>query len=329
MQRDNYYPFGLTSNSYSRENATTDNRFYNGKELQDELNLGVYDYGFRTYDPAVGRWSSPDAFAHLAFSLTPYRYCFNNPVNYTDPLGLWEKDKNGNYSTTDEDEIGRLISFLQTESAALDNNPSIDQINTFISAEEKEAGPGKTTDGNSLLSIVKVNGYQYGNRVNWYTDKETLDNAWHGVQGTLTPDALDPRTLGRNIFGLSYPGGNNPMLYNGDYDYSYAPMRLSEYPAIGHDRRYDNLGIAGVEGLFLDTRAIGADWKFVSEEFAIAAMPLDLKTRAQALGLGIGLAVPATLKSIVKFATSQPAVVGTEVMTWYTISNSGVTNKPN
>jgi len=29
---------------------------YNGKELQDELGLNMYDYGGRNYDPAIGRW---------------------------------------------------------------------------------------------------------------------------------------------------------------------------------------------------------------------------------------------------------------------------------
>ena len=34
---------------------------YNGKELQDELGLNMYDFGFRNYDPALGRWMNMDA----------------------------------------------------------------------------------------------------------------------------------------------------------------------------------------------------------------------------------------------------------------------------
>ena len=87
------------------------------------------------------------------------------------------------------------------------------------------------------------------------------------------PNCLDPSTIGNNLFGLTYPGPNNPRSYNGEYNYSYVPTNLAEYPAIGHDRRYDKLKIKGAWGLFTDTRAIGADWRFVIEELSITANP--------------------------------------------------------
>ena len=59
--------------------------------LEPESGLGSwYDYGFRFYDPAVGRWTSPDLLADWAPDLTPFRYGFNNPILYTDPDGLFE-----------------------------------------------------------------------------------------------------------------------------------------------------------------------------------------------------------------------------------------------
>jgi RHS repeat-associated protein len=324
IQIEDYYPFGLTFNSWGRDHSLSNNFKYNGKEEQDELDLGWLDYGARMYDPTIGRWSAPDALAEFGFSLTPFRYCFNNPVNYVDPLGLWEKDASGNYSTDDEEDIERLLSYLTVENSVLNNNPSIAQINGFIAGEESESGLGELSDGSKLVSAITVNGYQQGNRVEWYTDKKSLDNAWHDVQGSLTPDALDPRTLGINIFDLTYPGGDNPTRYNGDYDYSYRPMRLSEYPAIGHDRRYDNLKAVGASALFTDSRTIGADWKFVSEEFAIASLPIGTKTRVQAFVLGLGLGIAATGKTVLEFASPQPSTSGA----WFSISDKGVTNNP-
>ncbi len=92
VQMDDYYPFGLTFNSYSRENSTPNMYQYNGKEKQDELDLGWLDYGARMYQPEIGRWSSADPLADAAHSLTPYRYGFNNPVRFLDPNGMYETD---------------------------------------------------------------------------------------------------------------------------------------------------------------------------------------------------------------------------------------------
>ena len=39
VQTNDYYPFGLAFNSYRRENSLDQKYLYNGKELQDELNL--------------------------------------------------------------------------------------------------------------------------------------------------------------------------------------------------------------------------------------------------------------------------------------------------
>lgn len=107
IQTDDYYPFGLTFNSYSRENSTANNYLYNGKELQDELDLGWYDYVARQYDPAIGRFMSLDPASSNYHSWTPYHYVMNNPIIFIDPTGMFTElynedgkkigeDKNGN-----------------------------------------------------------------------------------------------------------------------------------------------------------------------------------------------------------------------------------------
>jgi RHS repeat-associated protein len=63
VQQDDYYPFGLTFNSYQRENAVDQNYQFNGKERQDELDLGWDDFSARMYMSDIGRWGTIDPLA--------------------------------------------------------------------------------------------------------------------------------------------------------------------------------------------------------------------------------------------------------------------------
>jgi len=164
-----------------------------------------------------------------------------------------------------------------------------------------------------------------------YPSSSKIDEVCKGANSN-DGNQLDPSTVSRNIPLLggrsTYAGGDNPMTKSGKYSYAYVPTMLTDYPAIGHDRRYDNLETVGFKGLFMDTRAIGADWKFVGEELSIAVNPyLDPITRTNAGLLGIGLGLIALLKTIIRYA--QPNGTGhANVMMWYYISNIGVTNTP-
>ena len=101
-ERNDYYPFGglMTSSMGAIQPYK-----YNGKELDRKGGLDWYDYGARLYDPLLGRFTSHDPLAEAWAHVNPYNYCFNNPVNRTDPTGMastynWDKeryeDENGN-----------------------------------------------------------------------------------------------------------------------------------------------------------------------------------------------------------------------------------------
>ena len=90
IEENNYYPFGLQHEGYNNTviSTNTGQKYkYNGKELQDELNLNVYNYGARNYDPAIGRWMNIDPLAEKHLHQTPYLYCNANPVIFMDPDG--------------------------------------------------------------------------------------------------------------------------------------------------------------------------------------------------------------------------------------------------
>ena len=99
LQVDNYYPFGMRFNQAPILQVEENNYLYNGKELQKNYGLDLYDYGARIYDPALGRFTTIDPWAERYNFQSPYLYAYNNPVRYTDFLGLGAEDE-----VDDEDE---------------------------------------------------------------------------------------------------------------------------------------------------------------------------------------------------------------------------------
>lgn len=82
---------------------------YNGKELQDEvfltlegkeIGLGYLDFGFRYYDPSIGRFTGVDPISDQFAWVSTYNYAENSPIVNIDLWGLQgvkftEKDKKG------------------------------------------------------------------------------------------------------------------------------------------------------------------------------------------------------------------------------------------
>jgi len=68
VQQEDFYPFGLTFNTYQRQNSLINNFQYNGKELQNDLSLNWLDYGARMYMPEIGRFGVVDLLADKAHS---------------------------------------------------------------------------------------------------------------------------------------------------------------------------------------------------------------------------------------------------------------------
>ena len=93
VSSQDYYRFGLTYNSYQRENSTQQPYQYNGKEVQDELNLQWMDYGARMYDAQIGRWHVVDPLGELFNDWSSYAYTYNNPIRFTDPYGMANEDQ--------------------------------------------------------------------------------------------------------------------------------------------------------------------------------------------------------------------------------------------
>ena len=107
VEENHYYPFGLKHANYNSGKQIFEielaqlklkpsppyfrngnNYKYNGKELQEELGLNVYDYGARNYMPDIGRWGNIDPLAEISRKWSLYNYCMNNPIFFVDPDGM-------------------------------------------------------------------------------------------------------------------------------------------------------------------------------------------------------------------------------------------------
>jgi len=74
------------------DNPWMDNKKYNGKEFVEMHGYNISDLGFRGYQHSIMRFTGVDVLAETTPGISPYAFCYNNPVRYIDPLGLAGED---------------------------------------------------------------------------------------------------------------------------------------------------------------------------------------------------------------------------------------------
>ncbi len=97
-----YYPFGMCMPGRKYEAQIGYRYGYSGKEKDNEIkgNGNILDFGARIYDNRLGRWLSTDPLQSQYPDVSPYSYCYNNPIHFTDENGKWVRDQNGNVIVT-------------------------------------------------------------------------------------------------------------------------------------------------------------------------------------------------------------------------------------
>lgn len=178
LQASDYYPFG--SVTPGRQFSSASYRYgFNGKEKDDEAKgAGAsYDYGFRIYDPRLGKFLSMDPLTSSYPWFTPYQFAGNEPISNIDLDGL-EKLKVTRYINDQGNQYKTLIE-VQDAKAALSVNygnlydtdnsqipeakPSEQNLTNFISEQEMQIFTAtwdadkktfkNTSDGNTPLSV--------------------------------------------------------------------------------------------------------------------------------------------------------------------------------
>lgn len=130
-QTQDYYPGGLTFNSYRRSYSAAQNYLFNGKERQSEL--GWDDFGARYYMPDLMRWTSIDPMASERDWLTPYNFVQNNPILRVDPTGMLD-----DYYIYEDGAIERQVTEGNTDTFYhVDKDNNVTDLGTF---EKNENG---------------------------------------------------------------------------------------------------------------------------------------------------------------------------------------------
>lgn len=218
LEENHYYPFGLKHKKYGSvdkdlvcvdedcyeigidvvppQARKTYQYKYNGKEFQDELNLNLYDFSARLYDPAIGRTPIQDPLAENYYSFSPYSFLNNNPIRYVDPDGRMAVDFDDVIITGDKSQ--EAFNQLQSSTSLklkMDGNGKVTASGKAKTDADKKLLEA-TTDANVVVQ-VNATSSNFTESGHWYIGG-AYGGSTVGADGkTYTTQTVNPEMTGK------------------------------------------------------------------------------------------------------------------------------------
>ena len=222
VQTEDYDAWGLSfgSNQTPPPGAGGLNHryLYNGKEQVQDLNIGLYEYGFRWYDTQIAKFVQVDPLADEYSYKSTYDYAENTPIQAIDLDGLEAFFVHGTMSNPSRWNDGKNAKHLNKGSQSLFKLSGNRTFNsTFKWGNKIKWGNGFTNNENDREKAAqKLANFAFNNR----KDGEDITFIGHSHGGNVSIQAvpllrklLDKNKLNNvkiNIITVSTPVDNNP-----------------------------------------------------------------------------------------------------------------------
>lgn len=228
VSETNYYPFGLAHKGYNERFNVAKNNYktFQDQEWTEDLGLNWYEFAFRQYDPAIGRFTAIDPIADS--------YPHNGTYNFSENR------------VTDGIELEGLEYVSRIHIMDGNNHLATMDINYYQMSEEQIKAAGGTYQGLD-------NAASYGPEGKGVKHTYINSDSKSKYNGT-TWDYRDDSTR----HGL-YSGAGAITDWAGNDDFSFQPIDLADAIAKEHDRDYANVASLNYKGFVEDTRTLTAD----------------------------------------------------------------------
>jgi RHS repeat-associated protein len=235
ITNSDYYSFG--SSMTRRGYKGIGYRYgFNGKEKDEDIGGGNYDFGARIYNARLGRWMSVDPLANKYPYLSPYNYCANNPIIYID------------YDGKDFEVVIDDIAGTVTIKARIYTGNEAEQEQAQKMADVMNAQSGnyvfETKSGKSYKVVFDIQSEMVAKKTTEKINEGTSSEMEFTTYDTQA-DENNPRKRAENDpdhIGNSYKGGNVFTISNlrKGRHYTSKQLTLPEKPYAPTIQQYDS-----------------------------------------------------------------------------------------